>query len=90
MGNFRTFFPVIIPLAKIGIFVAAVFCFILSFGDFVSPITLADQTTHIEILIIDPTKSGQQWPRARLLHYHDRNLFAIMFTPIALAYRRRS
>ena len=48
--------------------IAALFCFILSFGDFVSPIYLGggDPTT-LSILITDTTKSGQQWPRAAVV-----------------------
>ena len=36
----RTVFAVIIPAARIGIVVAALFCFIFSFGDFVAPLYL--------------------------------------------------
>ena len=91
-GSFRTVFAVIIPLAKIGIIVAAVFCFILSFGDFVSPYYLGgSKPPTLSILIIDTTKSGQQWPRAAVgAITMIVTLFAIMFTAIALAYRRRS
>ncbi len=34
-GRVRTVFTVIVPLAKVGLIIGAVFCFILSFGDFV-------------------------------------------------------
>jgi spermidine/putrescine transport system permease protein len=72
--------------------VAAVFCFILSFGDFVSPYYLGgSKPPTLSILIIDTTKSGQQWPRAAVVAITMIvTLFAIMFTAIALAYRRRS
>ena len=91
-STFRTVFAVIIPLAKIGIIVAAVFCFILSFGDFVSPYYLGgSKPPTLSILIIDTTKSGQQWPRAAVVAITMIvTLFTIMFTAIALAYRRRS
>ena len=36
-GRLRTIYAVILPAAKVGMIVAALFCFILSFGDFVSP-----------------------------------------------------
>ncbi len=36
-GRFRTVYAVVVPLAKTGLIVSAVFCFILSFGDFVAP-----------------------------------------------------
>ncbi|MCG5481810.1 MAG: ABC transporter permease, partial [Ensifer alkalisoli] len=64
-GRVRTVFEVIVPSAKIGLVIAALFCFILTFGDFVSPLYLGggDPPT-LSILITDTTKSGQQWPRA--------------------------
>ncbi|MEM8840067.1 MAG: ABC transporter permease, partial [Pseudomonadota bacterium] len=64
----RTVFAVIIPAAKTGLIVAALFCFILSFGDFVAPYYLGgSKPPTLPILIIDTTKSGQQWPRAAVV-----------------------
>lgn len=90
-GRIRTIFIVVIPLAKIGLIIAAVFCFILSFGDFVSPYYLggSDPPT-LPILIIDTTKSGQQWPRAAVVAIMMMvTLFSIAFAAIAIAYRKR-
>lgn len=39
-GRLRTVFEVIVPAAKVGLVIAALFCFILTFGDFVSPLYL--------------------------------------------------
>jgi len=91
-GRLRTVFAVIIPLAKIGIIIAALFCFILSFGDFVSPYYLGgSKPPTLSILIIDTTKSGQQWPRAAVIAITMIvTLFVIMFTAVATAYRKRS
>ncbi len=91
-GRLRTVFAVIIPLAKIGIIIAALFCFILSFGDFVSPYYLGgSKPPTLSILIIDTTKSGQQWPRAAVIAVTMIvTLFVIMFTAVATAYRKRS
>lgn len=67
-GRLATVWRVIIPSARIGIVVAALFCFILTFGDFVSPLYLGGgQKTMLSTLIIDTTKSGQQWPRAAVV-----------------------
>ena len=42
------------------------------------------------ILILDTTKSGQQWPRAAVVAIMMMGtLFAIAFAGIALAYRKR-
>lgn len=89
---FETIWRVIIPLAKTGLIIAAVFCFILSFGDFVAPFYLGgSQDPTLPILIIDTTKSGQQWPRAAVVAIMMMGtLFVVAFGGIALAYRKAS
>jgi len=86
-----TIWQVIIPLSKTGLIIAAIFCFILSFGDFVAPFYLGgSQEPTLPILILDTTKSGQQWPRAAVVAIMMMlTLFAIAFAGIALAYRKR-
>lgn len=88
----RTLGAVIIPAAKTGLIVAALFCFILSFGDFVSPYYLGgSKPPTLPILIIDTTKSGQQWPRAAVVAVMMMvTLFTIAFAAIVLAYRKRA
>ena len=67
-GRMRTVLTIIVPLAKVGLIIGAVFCFILSFGDFVSPYYLGgSRPPTLSILIIDTTKSGQQWPKAAVV-----------------------
>jgi spermidine/putrescine transport system permease protein len=87
----RTIYRVILPLARTGLIIAAVFCFILSFGDFVSPYYLGgSKPPTLPILIIDTVKSGQQWPRAAVVAVVMMvTLFAVAFAGIASAYRRR-
>ncbi len=91
-GRFRTVFSVIVPLAKIGLVVGALFCFILSFGDFISPYYLGGSVPPtLSILIIDTTKSGQQWPRAAVVAIcMMATLFVIAFAAIRFAYRKSS
>lgn len=88
----RTVTAVIVPAAKTGLIVAALFCFILSFGDFVAPYYLGgSKPPTLPILIIDTTKSGQQWPRAAVVACMMMvTLFTIAFTAIWLAYRKRA
>jgi spermidine/putrescine transport system permease protein len=88
----RTVLTVIIPLAKTGLIVAALFCFILSFGDFVAPYYLGgSKPPTLPILIIDTTKSGQQWPRAAVVAVvMMATLITVAFTAIWLAYRKRA
>ncbi len=87
----RAVYAVIIPLAKTGLVVAALFCFILSFGDFVSPYYLGgSKPPTLPILIIDTTKSGQQWPRAAVVAVVMMiTLISIAFASLAFAYRNR-
>ena len=87
----RTIYRVILPLARTGLIIAAVFCFILSFGDFVSPYYLGgSKPPTLPILIVDTVKSGQQWPRAAVVAAVMMvTLFIVAFGGIAAAYRRR-
>lgn len=63
-----TLLRVIIPSARIGLIIGFVFAFILTFGDFVSPFYLGGSNPPtLSILIVDTTKSGQQWPRAAVV-----------------------
>lgn len=67
-GPWRTLFEVVIPAMKASLVVAWLFAFILSFGDFVSPTYLGGGgSPTLSNLIIDTTKSGQQWPRAAVV-----------------------
>ena len=90
-GRLRTVLLVVIPSARPGIVVAALFCFILTFGDFVSPLYLGggDPPT-LSILITDTTKSGQQWPRAAVIALTMiATLLAVAFAAVSYAYRER-
>ncbi len=90
-GSFRVITAVIIPSARTGLIIAALFVFILSFGDFVSPYYLGgSKPPTLPILIIDTTKSGQQWPRAAVVAVMMMGtLFAVAFSSIWYAYRKR-
>lgn len=89
-GRLRTVFTVVIPSARVGMVIAALFCFILTFGDFVSPLYLGGgQDATMAILITDTTKSGQQWPRAAVIALMMiATLLAVAFAAIGYAYRR--
>jgi spermidine/putrescine transport system permease protein len=90
-GQLRAVFTVVIPLAKTGLIVAAVFCFILSFGDFVAPYYLGgSKPPTLSIMIIDTSKSGQQWPRAAVIAIMMiATLLTVAFAAIGYAYRKR-
>lgn len=91
-GRLKTVFLVVIPSAKIALIIGALFCFILTFGDFVSPLYLGGgQQMMLSTVIIDATKSGQQWPRAAVVATTMIiTLIVIAFTAVGLAYRRKS
>ncbi|MEO1292937.1 MAG: ABC transporter permease subunit, partial [Pseudomonadota bacterium] len=82
---------VTLPLARTGLIVAALFCFLLSFGDFVAPYYLGgSKPPTLPILIIDTTKSGQQWPRAAVVAVvMMATLLLIAFFTVKAAYRKR-
>ncbi|WP_420325079.1 ABC transporter permease [Mameliella sp.] len=87
----ETLFQVILPAARIGLILGATFAFILSFGDFVSPFYLGgSKPPTLSILIIDTTKSGQQWPRAAVVAIMMiATLFVAAFAAVGAAYGRR-
>jgi spermidine/putrescine transport system permease protein len=87
----RTLIRVILPAARTGIFVGAIFAFILTFGDFVSPFYLGgSKPPTLSILIIDTTKSGQQWPRAAVVSMMMiLTLFLTAAAALRAAYGRR-
>jgi spermidine/putrescine transport system permease protein len=86
-----TLVSVIIPAAKTGLVLGALFAFIMTFGDFVSPFYLGgSKPPTLTILIIDTTKSGQQWPRAAVVAIMMiLTLFAVATAALKAAYGRR-
>lgn len=90
-GRLRAIFEVVIPSARIGLVIAALFCFILTFGDFASPLYLGGgNPPTLSIMITDTTKSGQQWPRAAVIALTMiATLLAIAFAAVGYAYKGR-
>ncbi len=89
-GRLGTIWHIIIPSARIGIMIAALFCFILTFGDFVSPLYLGGGLrTVLSTVIIDTVKSGQQWPQAAVVAVTMVvTLLTVALAAIWFAYRR--
>lgn len=90
-GPLRSIFVVAVPAAKPALTVAALFSFILAFGDFASPIYLGGATiSTTTTLIIDLTKGGQQWPQAAVVASTVIvSLLACTFFGLRYAYRNR-
>ena len=83
-------FRIVIPSARAGLCLAALFAFILTFGDFASPLYLGGGETTLSILITDVTKSGQQWPRAAVVAITMiLTLLAVAFAVLKFAYARQ-
>ena len=91
-GRLRTVFAVVVPSARVGLVIAALFAFILSFGDFVSPVYLGGgHSTTLSILITDTTKAGQQWPRAAVIALTMiGTLLVVAFASVQFAYKGRT
>jgi spermidine/putrescine transport system permease protein len=89
-GPVRTVFTVVLPAARIGMILAATFAFILSFGDYVSPVFLGgSRPPTLSILIVDQAKSGNNWPRAAVVAVvMIVMLISVLFSALALAYGR--
>lgn len=89
-GPLRTVFKVVIPAARIGLILAGTFAFILSFGDYVSPVFLGGSSPPtLSILIVDQAKSGNNWPRAAVVAVvMTVTLITVLFSALALAYGR--
>jgi spermidine/putrescine transport system permease protein len=86
----RTVFNVTIPAARIGLILAASFAFILTFGDYVSPAYLGGGSPPtMSILIVDQTKSGNNWPRAAVVAVvMILTLITFLFAALFAAYGR--
>ena len=88
-SRLRTVFTVIIPMAKVGLIIGALFCFILSFGDFVSPYYLGgSKPPTLSILIIDTTKSTTVATGRRGCDHNDRDAVCDRVYRVTLAYRK--
>lgn len=89
-GRLGAIWHVVIPSARVAIVVAALFCFILTFGDFVSPLFLGGGVQPVlSTVMIDTVKSGQQWPRAAVIATTMiATLLTIALASIWFAYRK--
>lgn len=64
----RIIWHVLLPSIRNAILLAASTAFLMSFGDYVSPVFLTgSKPPTLAILIVDTVKSGSQWPRASVI-----------------------
>ena len=86
-----TVVKVVLPSARIGLMMAGTFAFLLSFGDYVSPLFLGgSKPPTLSILIADQVKSGNHWPRAAVVAVvMVVTLIGVLILMTTLAYARR-
>jgi spermidine/putrescine transport system permease protein len=76
----RVIWHVILPAIKPAIILAATTAFLLSFGDYVSPVFMTgSKPPTLSILIVDTVKSGSQWPQASVIGVAMLTVLLVMF-----------
>lgn len=83
---------VTLPAIKPGLGLAGVTAFLLSFGDYASPVFLTGSNPPtLAILIVDTVKSGSQWPRASVIGVSMLAILALAFVLVqALTQKRKT
>ncbi len=86
----QVLFHVVLPAIRTGIALSAVTAFLLTFGDYASPVFLTGSNPPtLAILIVDTVKSGSQWPRASVVGVSMLIILALAFILAQWATRRR-
>lgn len=71
---------ILLPSIRSGIVLAASTAFLLSFGDYISPLFMTgSRPPTLSILIVDTVKSGSQWPRASVIGVSMLAILAAVF-----------
>jgi spermidine/putrescine transport system permease protein/putrescine transport system permease protein len=71
---------VILPAIRPALILAGSTAFLLSFGDYISPLFMTgSKPPTLSILIVDTVKSGSQWPRASVVGVSMLVILAVVF-----------
>lgn len=71
---------VLLPSIRNAIFLAGSTAFLMSFGDYISPLFMTgSKPPTLSILIVDTVKSGSQWPRASVIGVTMLAILALVF-----------
>ncbi|KQT64392.1 hypothetical protein ASG54_02620 [Aureimonas sp. Leaf460] len=71
---------VMLPAIRPALVLSATTAFLLSFGDYVSPLFMTgSKPPTLSILIVDTVKSGSQWPRASVIGVVMLSVLALIF-----------
>lgn len=82
---------VTLPAIRSGVGLAAVTAFLMSFGDYASPVFLTGSNPPtLSILIVDTVKSGSQWPRASVIGVSMLVILALAFVTVQFLTQRRA
>jgi spermidine/putrescine transport system permease protein len=86
----RVIAHVLIPAVRPAIVLAATTTFLLSFGDYISPLFMTgSKPPTLSILIVDTVKSGSQWPRASVIGVSMLIILVLVFAASQLVSARR-
>ncbi|SEO65949.1 ABC transporter permease [Aquisalimonas asiatica] len=90
-GRIKTFFTVLLPLARTGLILSVTLAFVLAFGDFISPTFLGgSRPPTLSILLTDQVQSGNHWPRAAVVAViMFVTLITVVLSMLAFAYRNK-
>jgi spermidine/putrescine transport system permease protein len=81
---------VTLPAIKTGLGLAGVTAFLMSFGDYASPVFLTGSNPPtLSILIVDTVKSGSQWPRASVVGVSMLAILTLAFVLVQIATQKR-
>jgi len=76
----RIILHVLLPSIRNAIFLAGSTAFLMSFGDYISPLFMTgSKPPTLSILIVDTVKSGSQWPRASVIGVTMLTVLALVF-----------
>jgi spermidine/putrescine transport system permease protein len=76
----RVIAHVILPVIRPALLLAGSTAFLLSFGDYISPLFMTgSRPPTLSILIVDTVKSGAQWPRASVIGVAMLAILAVAF-----------
>jgi spermidine/putrescine transport system permease protein/putrescine transport system permease protein len=89
-SGFQVLTQVTLPAIKSGLGLAGVTAFLMSFGDYASPVFLTGSNPPtLSILIVDTVKSGSQWPRASVVGVSMLAILTLAFVLVQVVTRKR-
>ena len=89
-SSWQVLTQVTLPAIKSGLGLAGVTAFLMSFGDYASPVFLTGSNPPtLSILIVDTVKSGSQWPRASVVGVSMLAILVVAFVLVQIATQKR-